>query len=118
MAISHVLVAKSILGTAAVWRQHILAAHPTDKRNTRASELLELLSAEPTASVPSEVVARLDGYSDSEFNRVAMLAARQVAFRVFPASLVAFLQEVMTRIDESRAEIDAAFPSTKREAAR
>ena len=50
MAISHVLVAKSILGTPAVWRQHILAAHPTDKRNTRASELLELLSTEPTAS--------------------------------------------------------------------
>ena len=45
-----------------------------------------------------------------------MLAARQVAFRVFPGSLVAFLQEVMTRINEARAEIDAIFPSTNRDA--
>ena len=112
MAISHILVAKSILGTAAVWRQHILKTHPSDKRN----ELLELLSAEPTASVPAEILSKLDGYLETEFNRVAMLAARQVAFRVFPASLVAFLQEVMNRIDESRAEIDAVFPSTRREA--
>jgi hypothetical protein len=117
MAISHVLISKSIAGATAVWRQRTLAAHPDDKRNTRASELLELISAEPTASIPADIVARLDRYSDSEFNRVAMEVSRQVGFRIFPGSLLAFIAEVMNRIDESRAEIDAAFPSTNREAA-
>ena len=118
MAISHVLISKSITGATAVWRQRTLAAHPDDKRNTRASELLELISAEPTSGIPADVVAKLDGYSDSEFNRVAMLVSRQVGFRFFPGTLLAFIQEVMARIDESRAEIDAAFPSANREAAR
>jgi hypothetical protein len=117
VANTHIFVAKSILGTTAVWRQRTLAAHPTDKRNAHASELLELLSSEPATSVPAEISGRLNGYSDEEFGRVAVLVSRQVGFRIFPGSLTAFVQEVMNRIDENRAEIDADFPSTvKREA--
>jgi len=111
VANTHVFVAKSILGTTAVWRQRTLAAHPADKRNAHASELLELLSAQPATSVSAEVGAKLNGYSDEEFGRVAMLVSRQIGFRIFPGSLAAFVQEVMNRIDESRAEIDAAFPA-------
>ena len=95
----------------------MLTAHPDDKRNARASELLELLSAEPAINISAETVTKLDGYSDSEFGRVAMVVSRQIGFRIFPGSLIAFLQEVTARLDESRAEIDAAFPSSKREAA-
>lgn len=113
MANTHIFVAKSILGTTAVWRQRTLAAHPTDKRNAHASELLELLSAEPATSVAAEIGAKLNGYSNEEFGRVAMLASRQIGFRIFPGSLTAFVQQVMNRIDDSRAEIDAVFPSTR-----
>ena len=116
MANTHIYVAKSILGTTAMWRQRMLAAHPDDKRNARASELLELLSAEPATNIPAAIVAKLDDYSDLEFGRVAMVVSRQVGFRIFPGSLLAFIQEVMVRIDEGRAEIDAAFPSPTWEA--
>ena len=118
MANTHIYVAKSILGTTAMWRQLMLTAHPDDKRNARASELLELLSAEPATNIPTMIVTKLDGYLDSEFGRVAMVVSRQVGFRIFPGSLLAFIQEVTNRIDENWAEIDAAFPSANREAAR
>ena len=117
MAISHILVAKSILGTAAVWRQYMPAAHPNDKRNARASKLRELLSAEPVANIPGEIITKLDGYCILSC-RVAMQTGRQVGFRIFSGSLVAFLQEVMNRIDESWQELDRIFPSsTKQEGA-
>jgi hypothetical protein len=106
---NHILIAKSILGMTAEWRKRVLITHPTDQRNAVAAELLERLAAEPTGSVLADVASKLEGYSDTELSRQAQLVAKLVGFRFFPGTLTSFIDEVIHRIDQSRAEWESTF---------
>ena len=105
----NILIAKSILGAQAAWRERVALSYIDDNRNLMAAELLKRLSDEPLEGVPAEIVADLQGYSDSEFSVCAKQAAKLVGFRIFPGTLAGFIQAVIKRIDQNRSEWERAF---------
>jgi hypothetical protein len=107
MSSNHLLVIKSVLAASASWRERLNKTY-SDQRNATAKNLLEQLAAQ---SVPEEVLAALDGYSDSEISREASAVAKLVGFKVHTASLANYVREIVERIKASREEWQSAFRS-------
>jgi hypothetical protein len=105
MSSNHLLVIKSVLAASASWRERLTKTYP-DKRNATAKNLLEQLAAQ---SVPEEVLAALDGYSESEITREASTTAKLIGFKLHTASLSCFVNEVVERVKDSREEWQSAF---------
>jgi hypothetical protein len=106
MSTNHVLIIKSILTSSAAWRARVAQEFPGDARNAVAKGLLENLAAD---TMPEEIIGRIDHYSDSEVAREATTAAKLVGFRSFPNTLSSFANDVIDRIEISRAEWAQAF---------
>jgi hypothetical protein len=105
MSSNHLLVIKSVLAASASWRERLTKTYQ-DQRNATAKNLLEQLAAQ---SVPEEVLAALDGYSESEIAREASTTAKLIGFKIHTASLSSFVREIVNRIEASRAEWQSAF---------
>jgi hypothetical protein len=101
-----ILIIKPILVSAATWRARVVAAYPSDARNSVARTLLERMAAD---IAPDEVVAMLDGYSETEIARVANATAKLVGFRYFSDRLEDFIKAVVERIEAERGEWKQAF---------
>ena len=105
----YILIAKSVLGAQAAWRERVALSYVEDNRNIMAAELLKRLSDEPVENVTAEIADALQGYSDSELSVSARQVAKLVGFQIFPGSLTGFIQAVTKRIDQNRAEWEKAF---------
>ena len=103
---SKILIIKSVIASSAAWRGRVAQDFPGDARNIVAKDLLEKLAAD---TVPDEIIARLDQYSDSEIAREATAAAKLVGFRDFPNTLSSFANEVIDRIQTPRGEWAKTF---------
>jgi hypothetical protein len=103
---TNLLILRSILISSASWRDKVIATYPADLRNVIAKNLLEKLAAD---TVPEEVLAALDGFTDHEIQRETMAAAKNVGFKLFPGTLASFVSEVVERIKGSRAEWAQSF---------
>jgi hypothetical protein len=111
MATTHIYVAKSVLGSAAEWRRRLVNKYPDDNRNRHAALLLDRLAAEHTDTVPAAISNQLDAFGSKHFSTIAIAIARAIGFTLHPVSLLGFVEEVLDRLLECQAEIDAAFPS-------
>jgi hypothetical protein len=103
---SKILIIKSVVTSSAAWRARVAQDFPGDARNTVARDLLEKMAA---GTVPDEIIARLDRFSDSEVAREATTAAKLVGFRYFPNTLASFVKEIIDRIEISHTEWVHAF---------
>jgi len=109
------LAVQTILASAANWRQAMAKKYTHDIRNQHAAQSLQSLANEKPV-LPEFLVAELS--TCHGLGTAAKDTARRVGFSLFPASIIEFLHSVLVHLAEQQAEIDAAFPSTKREAAR
>ena len=82
-----------IASSTACWRESTAEKFPDDPRNTRAAALLRALAAEPTETLPAELVGKVVTFQS--LSKPAREVAQKVGFTKFPESLAAFLQDVV-----------------------